>query len=169
MLLKTSLVDLVQKLLERNKISFDKTELAFQIQSHPSYPSLHAITGVLDHFNIENIAAEVPANTETLQQLPDCFIAQIKEPDGQQLVVVEKKHPACTIYTTKNKKQSCSETEFLKKFTGILVAVEKPENNPKPSHTNHKYIALSIISLFTFLLLYHFNFEIVRIEIEFIF
>ena len=27
-----------------------RDELEFQLLSHPSYPSLHAVTGVLDHF-----------------------------------------------------------------------------------------------------------------------
>ena len=50
--MKSPLSLIVKKLLSKNAISFDKKELDFQIQSHPSYPSLHAITGVLDHFNI---------------------------------------------------------------------------------------------------------------------
>ena len=45
-------------LLRKNGIQFDKDEFLFQIQSHPSYPSLHSITGVLEHFNIDNIAEQ---------------------------------------------------------------------------------------------------------------
>ena len=103
--MKDTLINLVQKLLKKNQISFDKEELSFQIQSHPSYPSLHAITGVLDHFNIENVAADVPQNTETLLQLPNCFIAQINTEQGKDLVVIERKGLDYTIYTTENKKK----------------------------------------------------------------
>ena len=77
-------------LLKKNAISFDKEELFFQIQSHPSYPSLHSITGVFDHFNIENIAARVPKTQEVLDQLPNSFIAQINDEDKkQELIKVE--------------------------------------------------------------------------------
>lgn len=132
--METSLIALVVSLLKKNKIPFDKKELTFQIQSHPSYPSLHAITGVLSHFNIENIAAEVPTDIETLLQLPNYFIAQIQDKQGPQLVFAEKKQQH--IHLNHQKKQVLSHNEFLKKFTGILVAVEKPENQAtKPKST----------------------------------
>ncbi len=102
--MKDSLINLVSRLLKRNQISFDKEELSFQIQSHPSYPSLHAITGVLDHFNIENVAADVPKNTETLLQLPNCFIGQINTEQGKDLVVIERKELDYIIYTTRKQK-----------------------------------------------------------------
>ncbi|WP_062057054.1 thioredoxin domain-containing protein [Aquimarina longa] len=154
--MKPSLTDLVQKLLKRNKIYFDRTELEFQIQSHPSYPSLHAITGVLDHFSIENVAAKVSIDSATLQQLPNHFIAQIQESEKQDLVVVEKKQSAYLVYTTTDKKQILSEDEFLKKFTGIIVAVEKQGNNQSllESNSKRKYIAFGILGLFVAFLLF---------------
>jgi hypothetical protein len=66
------------QLLKKNNIFFDKNELVFQIQSHPSYPSLYAVTDVLEHFNIDTIVAEVPKSLETLLELPACFLAQIE-------------------------------------------------------------------------------------------
>ncbi|WGH76845.1 vitamin K epoxide reductase family protein [Tenacibaculum tangerinum] len=145
--MKDTLINLVQKLLKKNKISFDKEELAFQIQSHPSYPSLHAITGVLDHFNIENVAADVPVNSETLSQLPDCFIAQINTDYGQDLVVIEKNDIEYIIHNSENKKEKISEDDFLSKFTGIIVAVEETENYqaPKDNTKLAKAVGFSLI------------------------
>ncbi len=125
--MKDSLIYLVKQLLIKNKIAFDREELAFQIQSHPSYPSLHAITGVLDHFNIENIAAEVTVDATTLEQLPDCFIAQVNTGKGQQLSTVKKNKADFTVFYSSKEKEKLSETDFLDKFTGIIVAVEKLE------------------------------------------
>jgi ABC-type bacteriocin/lantibiotic exporter with double-glycine peptidase domain len=133
--MKDPLFLLVQKLLKLNKISFDKNELEFQIKSHPSYPSLHAITGVLDHFNIENVAANVPVNSATLTQLPDCFIAQVNTEQNKDLVTVEKEGENYIIISTDNKKNKISENDFLQKFTGIIVAVEQSEDN-LPVKTN---------------------------------
>ncbi|WP_299887364.1 vitamin K epoxide reductase family protein [uncultured Lacinutrix sp.] len=154
--MKDSLISITQKLLKENKISFDKEELIFQIQSHPSYPSLHAITGVLDHFNIENIAAEVPINNDTLKQLPDSFIAQIVTDTGKDLVTVSKlqNKSAYTIFFESKKKKEFSVTNFLEVFTGIIVVVEKTENQQQK--TKNKFIStvlLSAIILLTIVLL----------------
>lgn len=157
LLLKDTLINLVQNLLKKNSISFDKEELAFQIQSHPSYPSLHAITGVLDHFNIENVAADVPVNSETLLQLPDCFIAQINSEHGQDLIVVERKKSDYIIYDSENKKTKLSENEFLSKFTGIIVAVEETEGYQTTKNNSKlvKTIGFSLLSIFTLFFVFY--------------
>lgn len=139
--MKNSLLQIVQKLLSKNKIAFDKKELDFQIQSHPSYPSLHAITGVLDHFNIENIAAEVPVSLETLQQLPTTFIAQIKTDKGDDLATISRNKSQYSIIS-ELKNDTTTETEFLKIFTGIIVAVEKDENEVKKQENSLPSILL---------------------------
>lgn len=145
--MKDSLIHLVQRLLKINEIYFDKEELGFQIQSHPSYPSLHAITGVLSHFNIENVAVQVPINLETLEQLPNCFIAQLNEENSKRLVVVERKKLKYEIYSTEHKKEILLKEAFLKKFTGIIVAVEKTEG-PLVKASSSKigeYIGLGVL------------------------
>ncbi|MFD2566429.1 vitamin K epoxide reductase family protein [Pseudotenacibaculum haliotis] len=116
-------------LLRKNSIPFDKEELSFQIESHPSYPSLHSITGVLDHFNIENVAAKVPVNTEVLNQLPNSFIAQVNGDQGLKLVLLEKQKTNYIIHSLEGKKEKVSTQRLLELFTGIIVAVEKDENS----------------------------------------
>ncbi|PKH50672.1 hypothetical protein CXF68_08170 [Tenacibaculum sp. Bg11-29] len=151
--MKDTLINLVQRLLKKNKISFDKEELFFQIQSHPSYPSLHAITGVLDHFNIENVAANVPVNSATLTQLPNCFIAQINTEQNKDLVTVEKEGLNYIIISTDNKKNKISENDFLQKFTGIIVAVEQSEENSpieKNSNITQTIVVSALILLASF-------------------
>lgn len=125
--MKSPLARLVSRVLKKNKIPFNKEELDFQIQSHPSYPSLHAITGVLDHFNIESIAAKVPVEHDTLEQLPKYFIAQINSNQGDVLVFVEQAEKI-HIIGSNGKKDSLPKDQFLELFTGVIVAVEKSEN-----------------------------------------
>lgn len=146
--MKYTLSNLVALLLRKNRISFDKEELYFQIESHPSYPSLHAITGVLDHFNIENVAAKVPATQETLEQLPACYLAQIDKNNSQQLVIIEKNKGNYIINNEEGKKTILSKEEFLKIFTGIIVAVEKTEDissSIKPSKSKYVFSVLSVL------------------------
>ncbi len=108
--------------------SIPKEELSFQIKSHPSYPSLHSITGVLSHFNIDNIALDVPVNEETLAQLPKSFIAQIKTEQGEDFAVVSNDGLYYEVIFSDNKKNKYPIDEFSEKFTGIMVGVEKDEN-----------------------------------------
>ena len=117
----------IHRLLLLNNISIDKQELTFQIQSHPSYPSLHAVTGVLDHFNIDNLALDIPINKETLVQLPKSFLAQMKTDQGKEFNVASNNNSQYTLLSGDNKKKVVSIDSFLSQFTGIMIAVEKTE------------------------------------------
>lgn len=164
--MKNQLSVIVSKLLTNAKIPFDKNELIFQIQSHPSYPSLHSITGVLDHFSIENIAANVPINIETLKQLPCNFIAQLKDDNGQSLVNVNVSKEDYTVISNGNKKEKLNAKQFLEKFTGIIVAVEKPERTVSNISSKRQIRNFLIVAIVTLLaaLLYIFNVSIINIS-----
>ena len=125
--MKDTLSFLVQSLLQKNKINVNSDELDFQIQSHPSYPSLHAITGVLTHFNIENTAIKVPVDKETLAQLPTHFIAQVKRNKQNNFALVLNKGKDYKLIFSNKESETISDLIFLEQFTGILVAVEKDE------------------------------------------
>jgi uncharacterized membrane protein len=141
----------VQKLLKLNSIPFDKGELEFQIQSHPSYPSLHAITGVLDHFEIDNMALDVPQTEEILEQLPISFLAQLKINDHTDFSVVKQRDDVLDIYNPNSKKKKTIDSSiFLSQFTGIMVAVEKEITEESISYETSKIkdiIAIATIGL----------------------
>ena len=143
------MIDLVELLLKKNSISFDKQELAFQIQSHPSFPSLHAITGVLNHFDIDNVAAEVPQNIETLLELPKCFIAEIETVNSKKLVTVVRKELDFFLFYSSKVKEKHTETTFLEKFTGIIVAVEKQSEEIKQVSNYKNYFLIGLLSIVT--------------------
>lgn len=155
--MKDPLVYQTQQLLKFNKISFDKEELAFQIKSHPSYPSLHAITGVLDHFNIENLALDIPVNEETLRQLPLVFLAQIHTDRGKEFAVIKNEGLEYEIISNVTEKVILSLREFLKIFTGIIVAVEKDleqkENQTSVNQLLKNTVVGSAVTLFLVLFL----------------
>lgn len=164
--MKNKLSDIVGQFLNNSKINFDKKELFFQIQSHPSYPSLHSITGVLDHFNIENIAAQIPVNLDTLKQLPDNFIAQINNEKGKDLVTIKKNNDNYTVIKGIKNKEKLSSKQFVDKFTGIIVAVEKPEKeisiiNSKSAFKNFLNVSILLVAL---MLLLNYNTSILNIS-----
>ncbi len=153
--MKDSLFYLVRQLLLLNEISIDKKELKFQIQSHPSYPSLHAVTGVLDHFYVDNLALNVPKNLETLIQLPRVFLAQIVYEQKEVFVVIINKDKYYEAIVSNNKKLRLTTKEFLDIFTGVIVAVERTnlidETKPSLSIFNN-LIAITFIALLSYLL-----------------
>ena len=115
----------LERLLVKSNISIDKEELKLQLQSHPSYPSLHSVTGVLDHFNIPNVAVRLQPAQEILKQLPSHFIALIKEESEDEIVLVEKKKSHIKITKDSKKVEKTSEADFLEKWNGITIAIEK--------------------------------------------
>ncbi len=127
---------LLNELLQLNSIKIDKRELEFQFESHPSYPSLHSITGVLNHFGIENLAIEVPRNEETLNELPGSFIAHVEDDEGEHFVLTNRTGQNIELVYNKQTKKVLSKEAFFQFWTGILVAVEKTEDFVEKKESN---------------------------------
>ena len=142
---------LLKTILKREGYSINYDELKLQLLSHPSYPSLHSITGVLDHFSIENMALEVPINRETVFQLPARFISLIS--DRKEFVLVSQHEKSIEILHGNNRKKTMPLDEFLDLWSGIIVVIEKDS-----LETSHKEITsisslnvLYILSMFVLL------------------
>jgi len=151
--MENHLYKIVEKLLSKNKLSFDTEELKLQIQSHPSYPSLHAITGVLDHFGIENLALDVPQTKEVFDQLPQNFIAHIKTDTEEELVLVSKKNNTIQLFYTNGKRKKTAINDFLKLWSGIVVVTD-PEHIEVSNKQNKSFFIKLFLSLFIALSLY---------------
>ena len=147
---------LLQILLERNQIKVDGQELQFQLQSHPSYPSLHSLTGVLTHFGVENLPITVPSTQEVFDQLPETFLGQVQGRGPSALVIVSKKGDQVDL-THENKSSERISTEaFLEQFTGVVLAVEPAtgavEGKGKSQRAKWALLAITLASLTGFLL-----------------
>ncbi|KAA3620332.1 MAG: hypothetical protein DWP94_12805 [Flavobacterium sp.] len=118
------LYSLLQRLLERNNIRLDREELKLQLVSHPSYPSLHALTGVLEHFRVPNAALKVPVNHEVLSNTPNHFLATLKIHDRDTLSLVERKSDRIYITNGDDKRSTLTIDEFLTQWSGIIVVIE---------------------------------------------
>ncbi|WP_299277503.1 vitamin K epoxide reductase family protein [uncultured Psychroserpens sp.] len=150
--MKDTLSYLVWHLLKTHKIRVDFEELTFQIKSHPTYPSLHAVTGVLDHFNIENLALDIPKSVETLKQLPTTFLAQIEEDNEKAFVVVSKTKNTYKLVSSKKEVKTESASNFLNQFTGIVLAVEKDKIEVKSDSHRTKTLIIQMLAISTLIL-----------------
>jgi protein-disulfide isomerase len=131
--------------LEKEEITIDKKEFEFQVQSHPDYPSLIAITDTLHFFNIENGVLRV-SNTE-IELLPNRFIAFLKNDKNEvEEYFVEKK--GIYYYCTKNKNIEILDNDMLIAcWSDIVLLVEKSEMEQINNKKNHSNWFLFIIIL----------------------
>ena len=143
-MISDAIAQLVGTLLRKNRIAFDKDELSFQLQGHPAYPSLHSITGALDHFNISNIAATVPVAESSLDHLPKTFMAQL----GQGMAVVSRVSTGFKVLGDQYKSRTLDQEAFLAEFTGVVVAVEQEdEQSTGFDKFSLGWIILAVLSL----------------------
>lgn len=117
-------VNLLKLLLKKSDIKVDEGEFEFQLLSHPSYPSLHSITGVLDHFNIKNYALEIPNSFEAIALLPNQFLALVKTKEYDGFVLACKQKFGFELFFDNNKKQFMLFNNFLDIWTGVIVILE---------------------------------------------
>lgn len=156
--MSAQLHNVLELLLVKNQIRLAPNELKLQLSSHPSYPSLHSITGVLQHFGVSNLAIKLPTTNEILDELPTTFIAHIIKDDNESLVLIEKLKTKIKITSDTNKIEKLSRMEFLNIWDGIIVAIEKDKQindvsrSPIKNALNWFLISLSV--LFTTYLLF---------------
>jgi uncharacterized membrane protein/glutaredoxin len=137
--------------LEKEEITIDKTELEFQIQSHPDYPSLLAIADTLSFFNIDNGAMRL--DSSEIDFLPNQFIALLSEVDHKpELYFVERKDN--TYFCKIDKKVvALTKLELESQWNGIVLLIEKPEtvefSKPQKSYWS---LALQIFGFVLFVL-----------------
>ncbi|HRM35381.1 MAG TPA: vitamin K epoxide reductase family protein [Aliarcobacter cryaerophilus] len=138
--------------------------------SHPDYPSLSAIENTFDTFHIENVISKF--ENEHFEDLPEVFISSLKN-HFSDLVLIIKKDSEVLVIDKQNKSFTFGFDEFLKQWTGIVVAIEKkeePTHIDTPSDKNQfkhsfRFIAFGVICLVLGYSLWKFNIS----EIAYIF
>ncbi len=117
-----NLFELVKIFLTRTGNSLNSEELKLQLLSHPTYPSLHSVTGVLTHFRIDNVAVDVPQDQETLEQLPNVFFSLTSR---HKYIIVEKRNDHVKVYQEGERKwKKISNEDFIEDWSGIVLATD---------------------------------------------
>lgn len=132
--MENSVCSLVQTFLQREKYKINSDELNLQLLSHPSYPSLHSITSVLNHFKIEGIALELPRTSDILLQLPNNFIIVSKD---KQYALVKRAKNNFNLLFENNKEVKRTGIEFLSEWDGIILGIETPEYVDNNNHISN--------------------------------
>lgn len=134
--------------LKNEKISINKEEFIFQLQTHPDQNSILALSDTLNFFNVENFAYKIGDDEE----LPEKFIGHIKfEKEKPDFVFIQNKKDFFEI-TTDNVQKKLDYQSFKKIFKNVILVIDnekdKVENiDAKKSKFNDILIALFIVLL----------------------
>lgn len=101
---------LVARWLKKIGVSLSPNYVSEKLLSHAEFPSLSAITDMLDELAIEYRACVV--DKDKLDEIPVPFLAHIKDKEEQFVLVTDN-------YYEKNKR-----SEFLSKWDGIILVAE---------------------------------------------
>jgi uncharacterized membrane protein len=112
----------VNKLLKGLSIDIEPETIIAELEKHPDYPSLLAISDVLNAFNIENAAYRV--DQENLLNVPCPFIAHTNINSGDFLVVNKIDGDQVRVSSEKWNNHKLSLDEFKKLFKGIVLTAE---------------------------------------------
>jgi uncharacterized membrane protein len=115
----------VGKLLRQLKINVDQETVSSELNKHPDYPSLLAVSDVLNALNIENSAFRLSFNE--LADVPCPFIAHLYS-NGGELIVVNRMDPDnFHISGDKWNNHTLSAEAFEKVFAGVILVAEPSE------------------------------------------
>ncbi|WP_046756981.1 vitamin K epoxide reductase family protein [Kordia jejudonensis] len=103
-------------------IHLDQKEFAFQLESHPDFPSLAALSDTLNLFQVANAALHVHASE--IDSLPTNFITKLKDTKEDTLSYVETHDTNHEFIVYQNSKKTIfSKEAFVKKWKGIVFLV----------------------------------------------
>jgi predicted double-glycine peptidase/uncharacterized membrane protein len=111
-------------LLRKLNIDINPQDVIAELEKHPDYPSLLAVSDVLNWFRVDNAAYRVTA--DELADVPVPFIASTKQ-NGDFVTVskITASHITLTDHTRTN--YTLPIAEFNKTYNGIVLSAEAPE------------------------------------------
>lgn len=130
-----------------NHLEVSNADLRLQLQSHPDYPNVKAITDTLDYFEIENLAATVPK--EHFDKLPKFFLALLTKEHVDGYALVTKRKDKVILDFENNKREILSREQFNTKWTGTIVAVEQAKESKKQVNVEHLSLPIILFLILT--------------------
>jgi uncharacterized membrane protein/thiol-disulfide isomerase/thioredoxin len=115
------------------------TELINELNSHPDYPSLLALSDILNNFGIQCGAYRI--NSNELPDVPCPFIANTRK-SGSEFLLVNSLDTKTVLVSDQNKKRYKIDFKELENiFDGVVLV---PENNERTSSQNKTSRSFSI-------------------------
>lgn len=119
------------------QVPVTRTYIQQQLEAHPDYPSLLAVSDVLQDLKINNLSIQTDAGQ--LQQLPTPLVAQLQgQSDPQFVVVTGFDNDAVHYYHPEyNRSVTVAKGKFDKEFTGVVLLAEASALSGEKDHQQH--------------------------------
>ena len=137
----------LKKYLRKNKYYDLEDGFLIQLESHPNFPSLYAIIDTFNFFEVENLAVKI--ENKELENLPDSFLSVVDSDTGKEVVLTEKNKKNISIAFSNGFKKKISKDEYLKIWTGIIVAIEANPINESQLFSSNKNNYVIMAGVFT--------------------
>lgn len=135
-----------RKLLELLEIPFSRDYLHDLIDSHPEQESLLTISDTLTKYKVDSLAIQI--GEEKLDQIPLPSVVQMNGDSYPIFSCVSKvSEEKVTCLDEKGKFSEISRKEFVRKWTGVTLLVEKKENASERGYIKRRKESLTYRSL----------------------
>lgn len=124
----------VLSLIKELRIDVSKPTVQYQLNEHPEYPSLLAISDSLNGWRIPHETYRVDKGEYAAEDLSFPLIAHLGDGGGRFILIHNIANGKVTYTNETEKKAVMEETEFLKKWDGILLYAEKTEHSGEENY-----------------------------------
>lgn len=129
--MKDNIETVLTKLFQALKVQYTTKNLRRNLLSHPDYPSLQGITGVLDEYKVSNLAFRT--TTEQLQQMECPVLLYLTEHNGSFGLLHGITKEEVILTTDTNEKNIYPIPLFEKIWSGIAILAETSEQSGEPA------------------------------------
>ena len=145
-------INYIFQYLKSIKANLNKRDFKIDLISHPSYPSLIALSDTLNLYEIPNNVFRI--ENSLINDLPANFLGSLKRKNssGFSFGYIEKKNNFFKIYTSENKNKA-SKKDFEALFDGLILIGENKNKNSIKNFFLKPYIfpfLLVLLALFFF-------------------
>ena len=143
----------IVKFVQLAGIAIDPKQITAELDKHPDYPSLLAISDVLNNFQIKNSALRL--EFEELSTLPTPFIAHTNENGGDFVVVSKIGNNAFWVSNQKWNKRKIEAKDFRKRYSGVALIAEPGNVRAGILVPQNRLAAASLLLILCGLLAFH--------------
>lgn len=130
--------DFLTEYLWKEKVKVDSNEFKFQLETHPDFPSLYALSDTLSFFKINNIAIRV--DKANVEYLPERFIALLKFEKSKPFLSFLEERDDGYVYTGMGSKKFIHKDEFLSVWQEVVLIVEQTRDFVSPTSKKSKFL-----------------------------
>jgi len=127
-------VAILTLLIKKLRVPVSPSTIKKDLESHPEYPSLLALSDCLTSWKIPNEAYRLDKQAFKAEELSYPFIAHLSDEGGRFILVHEINDGRIKYNDERGSSQIFTEREFLKKWNGIILYAQKHEESGESNY-----------------------------------